>query len=888
MTQEERLPSNTFTKRWTLLLFVSLVIFSASIATYTGPMCRGSILKSTSYCSRSMSGILIGGLFQCLMVVCVAIMYRLSHMRRRNRTARNARDEARDEQRIVSMRIRDRGSCTIALTSLIAQCIHVALVISPTGGGPGNDSGTLYFGSWLGFASSFELCLRYLEFYTTVTTTNTAIDDVNNDIPKRVGVDRREGNSSDDVTVYEESKSEDGSPLGNAFEDQTYLVNDLMNSPSFIFPGGTIDNNPLKIEGRKNKWPRPERVIAVGRDPVATPEVPIKQSMQLKDSTRNAKRNRKDSPGRSSTQQRTDGRQRKDGRPAFTTYKSFVPDPIPANNDKHMLPSKPPRPALPTSISARTFDRMDTNVSNYETGDTDDMSNCYFFDPFDDMILNSSRPTKDPITDINIQKSTSIHVEVLDDVQSQKPQRLLSHMSFQRSGSSQYGLSPLVENDSPETDTEEGISPPLAPFISLHQTGGDIQKRAQRSKASPTVSRNISGKNPDLGRATPKQSNFSNKEQGVDDSDSVILTVDDGESGSNPNTNSPSTKSLDMPIKMKVPPPPPFRRSPTDLNADSEPYYCVPVQSIHTSKGDTDSIISEPTLDAGLANDVPKPGPRSTDSTRRSTDSTYKKKLSDDTNDKNSDDTNDKNSDDTQYEKKLSDDTEVYNSSDDNADSLRPHAGRNKQVVDSIVAAALAYAEKSLSVCGSHDYTRASSSASVRLTLSGAETSRSFKSQGSKSRGSFNSRSLRSRTPPPPVWKPSPGGSLRASPLEQSQQLPPQQQQRTQTHELSDSSSDDPSSSIHSLFSTSESLLDRTRNSKSNPQFTASSSTQPAMNIEGSSSNIPAPIARQNHHFSASLSLLTKESVGSMYSNFDDTETKNDDEEDVTGGEYDC
>jgi hypothetical protein len=657
-----------------------------------------------------------------------------------------------------------------------------------------------------------------------------------------------------------------------------------MHSPSFIFSGWTIDTNPLKIEGRKNKWPRPERVIA-GRDPVATPEVPIKQSAQVKDSTRKVKRNRKDSPGRSSTQQR------KDGRPAFTTNKSFLPDPIPANNDKHMLPSKPPRPALPTSISARTFDRMDTNGSNYDTGDTDDMSNCFFFD---DMILNSSRPTKDPITDINIQKSTSIHVEVLDDVQPQKPQRLLSHMSFQRSGSSQYGLSPLVEIDSPETDTEEGISPPLAPSISSHQTGGDIQKhhRPQRSKASPTVSRNISGKNPDLGgRATPKQSNFSNKEQGADDSDSVILTVDDGESGSNPNTNSPSTKSPDKPlITRKVPPPPPpFRRSPTDLNADSEPYYCVPVQSIHTSTGDTDSIISEPTLDAGLANDVPKPGPRSTDSTRRSTDSTYKKKLSDDTNDKNSDDTNDKNSDDTQYEKKLSDDTLVYNSSDDNADSLRPHAGRNKQVVDSIVAAALAYAEKSLSACGSHDHTRDSSSASVRLALSGAETSRSFKSQGSKSRGSFNSRSLRSRTPPPPVWKPSPGVSLRAFPLEQSQQLPPpQQQQRTQTREFSDSSNDDPSSSIHSLFSTSESLLDRTRNSNSNLQFTASSSTQPAVNIEGSSSNIPAPIARQNHHFSASLSLLTKESVGSMYSNFDDTETKNDDEEDVTGGEYDC
>ena len=803
----------------------------------------------------------------------MAILYRLSHMRRRqNHTASG--DEARDEQRIVSMRIRDRGSCIIALVSLIVQCIHVTLITSPTGGGPGNVSGTLYFGAWLGFASSFELCLRYLEFYTSVSTTNTATDDGNNHIPRRVG--GRHGGGSDDVTVYEESKSEGDSPLGDAFEDQTYQVNDLMNSPSFIFPGGTIDTNPLKIEGREKKWPRPARVIAAGRVPVATTISPVPQSVHVKDGTQKMKRNRKDSPSRPSTQQRM-----------------ARPDPVPTINDRQMLQGKPPRPALPASkvdrasaIEMRSV-ISDINGTNYSSKeDTDDLSDCYFFD---DMNLNSNRPTKDPSADINQQKSTSFHVEVLDDVQVQKPQRLpVSHMTFQRSGSSQYGLSPLVEKDSPETDTEEGISPPVAPSISSHATGSDLQKHqmALRSKASPTVSLNISRKNPDMGRATPKQSNFSNKEQGADDSDSVILTVDDGESGSNPNTNSPSTKSLEKPIKRSVPPPPPFRRSPTDRNADSEPYYCTPVQSVYTSTCDTDSIISEPTLDAGLANDVPKPGPRSSDSTRRSTESTYKKKLSDDTNDKNSDD--------TQYEKKLSDDTEVYHSSDETGDSLRPHAGRNKKVVDSIVAAALAYAEKSLSASGSHDHnTPASSrgSASVRQTLSRAEKSRSFKSQGSKSR-SFNSRSLRSRTPPPPVWKHSPS-SLRASPLEQSQQQQQQQQQRIQNNEHSTSfSEEDTSSSIHSLFSTSESLLDNVRStSNSNLKLSA----QPAPIIEGpSSSTIPVPIARRQPSFQrrnttdSSLSLLTKESVGSMYSNFDDTETKNDDEEDVTGGEYDC
>jgi hypothetical protein len=126
--------------------------------------------------------------------------------------------------------------------------------------------------------------------------------------------------------------------------------------------------------------------------------------------------------------------------------------------------------------------------------------------------------------------------------------------------------------------------------------------------------------------------------------------------------------------------------------------------------------------------------------------------------------------------------------------------------------------------------------------------------------------------------------------LEQSQQ---QQQQQIQNNEHSTSfSEEDTSSSIHSLFSTSESLLDNVRStSKSNLKLSA----QPAPIIEGPSlSTIPAPIARRQLSFQrrntadSSLSLLTKESMVSMYSNFDDTETKNDDEEDVTGGEYDC
>jgi len=579
MTQEERLPSNTFTKRWTLLLFVSLVIFSASIATYTGPMCRGSILKSASYCSRSMSGILIGGLFQCLMVVCVAIMYRLSHMRRRNRTARNARDEARDEQRIVSMRIRDRGSCTIALTSLIAQCIHVALVTSPTGGGPGNGSGTLYFGSWLGFTSSFELCLRYLEFYTTVTTTNTATDDVNNDIPKRVGVDHREGSSSDDVTVYEESKSEDGSPLGNA------SVNKRKDKSS-IFPG-SIDAIPPNIGGKENNWPLP----TAGMDPVATPEVPIKQSVQLKDSTRKVKRNRKDSPGRSSTQQR------KDGRPTVTANKSFRPDSAPANKEmptsRLVLPatqqgrtdgrpnvtsSAPLRPDPASTSNKRSKNKpvlssmkVDRTISARENmissdkEDTHDPTDRHFFDK-----KNVYEP-KSPSVSINVFRSTSIREE-----------ELTSYPTFQKKE-----LSLLRKNTK--------LSPSKQSTLSNKEQVNDGCE-VSRSKRPISVDREISLNSSldSLGETSVEDDDVSQQ------LNELLLSM---------------SNSLDMPVRRRVPPPPPFRQTPTP-----ESYHC-PLQSIYTSKGN--SFLSEPSLDSGLTT-FPKSCPRSTVYT-------HEKKLSDET-----------------------------------------------------------------------------------------------------------------------------------------------------------------------------------------------------------------------------------------------------------------
>ena len=545
----------------------------------------------------------------------MAILYRLSHMRRRNRTARNAHDEARDEQCIVSTRIRDRGSCTIALTSLIAQCIHVALVTSPTGGGPGNDSGTLYFGSWLGFASSFELCLRYLEFYATVTTTNNATDDVNNEIPKRVGVDRREGSSSDDVTVYEESKSEDDSPLGNA------SVNKRKDKSS-IFPG-SIDASP---PNKENNWPLP----TAGMDPVATPEVPIKQSVQVKDSTRKVKRNRKDSPGRSSTQQR------KDGRPTVTANKSFRPDPVPANKEmptsRSVLPAtqqgktdgRPnvtsgaplrPDPASTSNkrsnrnkpvLSSMKIDRTRSareNMISSDKEDTHDPPDRHFFDKKN--VYDHHLP-KSPSVSINVFRSTSIREEELTSY----PTFQKKELSLLRKNSESLKLSPSKQST----------------LSNKEQVNDDCE--VSRSKRPISVDREIS-----------LNSSYSLGETSVEDDDAsqqlneLLLSM---------------SNSLDMPVRRRVPPPPPFRQTPTP-----ESYHC-PLQSIYTSKGK--SFLSEPTLDSGLTKF--KSGPRS-----------------------------------TVYTHKTSDETERHDSYSDD-DSLRLEPGDNKKFVDSIVATALAYAER--------------------------------------------------------------------------------------------------------------------------------------------------------------------------------------------------
>jgi len=209
-------PDNVFTKRWSLLLLTSVVLMSASIGTYTSPSCKGTLLKQTSYCTRALLGILIGGLFQILIGLGVASLYRLSEMSPAllNSQLRRSRGTLAPPASIavLSARKRNLGTTSAAVLSLIVQAVNAGLLTSPTGGGPGNISGTLYFGSWLGFALAFEMCLRYLElFSTSVVGSNGGAGGGSSSSTARSRGGR--STATDTPTVYDDEDEEDEESL---------------------------------------------------------------------------------------------------------------------------------------------------------------------------------------------------------------------------------------------------------------------------------------------------------------------------------------------------------------------------------------------------------------------------------------------------------------------------------------------------------------------------------------------------------------------------------------------------------------------------------------------------------------------------------------------------
>lgn len=270
--------------------------------------------------------------------------------------------------------------------------------------------------------------------------------------------------------------------------------------------------------------------------------------------------------------------------------------------------------------------------------------------------------------------------------------------------------------------------------------------------------------------------------QGLSAAGSAILTDDDDESGSNP----PPTLSDGMSTKDSLssfsvvsnkldgndeniagrrgkrggpPPPPPFRRSAGhpqqqhhqyDFDVVSQYSSNAPVRSIHTkgSHGETDTIVSDPTLDAGFDPDPepPSPMPRSRNNKKVSSSQNH----------------NSSGSMTNSYDKKYSDETEYHTSDENPSSDPSSHDGGESgaKVVDNIVAAALAYAEKTHGESDNHGLQRVSgtsSSISISNNIRAKPQSKSFAgaSSGVAAHRPSQERKHKSSKHKPSIHKPS-------------------------------------------------------------------------------------------------------------------------------------
>jgi len=232
-----------------------------------------------------------------------------------------------------------------------------------------------------------------------------------------------------------------------------------------------------------------------------------------------------------------------------------------------------------------------------------------------------------------------------------------------------------------------------------HLSGGPSTKGGESQSGPSTMAGGVSQMSAATRSAASQSTSRSSRSSmpstvHTDDDDSgSSLPLTDDESGSLPSTKDdqsnslPSTKSKSASSrnkgKAKPPPPPPFRRSPNipqsslqqpDFDATSQYTASAPIRAILPSE--SDSIVSDPTLDPGLVD----PGPVHVPQKMR-TQSPAMHNNSSSTNSMN---------------KKYSDETDLNHSprSDSDNPSSKEGGAEGSGVVDNIVAAALAYAEK--------------------------------------------------------------------------------------------------------------------------------------------------------------------------------------------------
>lgn len=698
----EAVPTNALTKRWSFLLCTALILMSSSITTYTSPVCQGKILKSTSYCKLALTGIIVAGVFQLFITFCVGLVYQLSYMSRSN----GSNGSNRDNTTILTIRQRNLLASVAAFTSLILQIINTAVLTSPMGGGPGNISGTLYFACWLGFVLSFELCLRYVDLYSTAPRD---VSEMNS--PRTI--------SEDDLTVYEDSDAQDSDrDIGmNCSSDEekanrrmgmnaapTLNREDVDNSFVFPQPKPVELKTPFPATNIKEVGPgRREPSVASSTERSDPEGVAINNLSQKAPSptfndsspsidpdgvfgasyfTSVSMNTRKwDNLGNNPYEKRMPPTRMKEPDAMNAAYqaKSYP------NNSKAKL-GDVQAPPMGRYSSTSSLSTKRSNLSPLVEGNAEDLSPDDISPQTIPGNLNATRPvgnsgriTPTPWSDT---RQGQQQQQQADRTMSTKPgasTRSSRSRSREKVVQSSYPLSSVAKGSSKQS--RHSTTPPQqkVPLVSAllgsqrySRSGSGGQSKSPNTASSRAVESTSS--TPDDSGSNPPP------------------TISDGMSSQEDLSDDANKKNIGSNEYRGPPPPPP----PPPLPFQNPRINSPPMQSIRTSidgQGETDSIVSEPTLDAGLDDSIATPSPRLATRPKPIFKGSINNK---DPQQKQQQQHHNSSSSVTSYEKKDSDDTNLRtrsNSLSSNEVLSSKDGQTGIKVVDDIVAAALAYAE---------------------------------------------------------------------------------------------------------------------------------------------------------------------------------------------------
>lgn len=706
---------NTFSKRWILLTFSSIVVLSSSSTVYGGNLCDGDILRGTVYCRKALLGIMVGGFVQLVCCSCVGVIYRLRNMdytgssyyydsrgRRRNTSRRHMRKK-------ISVWKREKYSLFFAIISLIAQIVNVAMLTSPTGGGPGNSSGSLYFASWVSFLLVFEMCLRYLELHTTSMgrkvkrKSEKASEHDDTDYS-----DETDASEEDDYDLPPEqqstvmrmlrngsmgSRSSSGAPV--------YEEVDSLSSPGYAIQPQTAAYRVQPPPPQHHSPPETNiRAVALTtNDGPSRPQIepeeefrtsPYSSSRDLSESLRDF------SIGSKSTSPDPSG-DRQRALPPIST--GSVSDDI--SNDELFREQ---------NSRAQSYVTQESSVSEELDERKRHRDRKRHRKPEQYEVKQVSRHTHDsssqlsPLNEDSREGRRSSDSQLRSQSGSQRSASLSGSDSSgsrrsgsQRSGSYRSGS----QYSSEESQEMEQIPPPpvYRPTKAVRHKSHSIRSKSKSRSRSGSRGESRNASRESLRR---NQETYSGSDNDSGE-DSPPPTISDSGKSQRSNLSgfsqgSPATQSRSKSTRSgsnNGPPPPPFQRSEVDVNpqyySDREDHR-RPVNSVFTRSGlsSEDSVVSDPTLDAALHN-LPVPVP----TRRKSVSAGIPRNRSDPSFDKDKSVTSSPGSDgpDKTYRRSSSDELPPSEENVPNGSS-----GSGDEQVDNIVAAALAYAEKTHSM----------------------------------------------------------------------------------------------------------------------------------------------------------------------------------------------